>query len=884
MKKYLSFWLLVGVLLGGYPIFAQSNLSGSITDSKNVALQGVSVRVYEPKTKQLLSFAISNIKGLYLVNKVIEQDSVKLVVSMMGYKTQERIIDKNDLKQDFLLSPQAIELKEVIVKTPPIRYTHDTLTYDVKKFANSADRNLGDVLKKLPGIDVEQNGTVKYNGEAINKYYTEGKDLFDGKYKVANDNFRWQDVERIEVLENHQPVKMLTDIQHSSKAGLNVIFKESIKSKWIKKFDAGLGKSTDKFLYDNALSIIRIAKNNQSFSILQNNNIGTDLSFATNTLTMDSFFEVGAFSKMQRNARSLSNLVGLNQPPLNNKFFLFNQAHFSTSKNLWTIKKIYETVLNIEFLDDKQANQGSNETRYFLGKDTVRISEQQDNRWHKNQLEGTLKIVANQPKYYFSNKLIVKGTWQNNEGNILNNSLAEIQTVQQNQQFNRQWVSDELKILKKNEANNIFEIRAWGYYQNAPQSLDILINKQLAEQKTFQDGRVKKSFFNAYTNFLLNKTIKLNVKAGLEYSNQNLTSRLTGFPSPTLIGDSSLGSNNQNLSYWRLFAETGYGIVKERFKLNLNLPVSILYWINPENKRFYIEPKLTISYILSPKFTTNLSYQYNYDLAEIEDFNNSFILSNYRNISRSNGQIPENKNHLGNLSLVFKDAVRFWFINLNLGVGQAQNNIFPIQTSEGIYLKQIKIASDNSIENTTISSDISKYFYEIKTKFTLSVSSQLQQSNRIVSDNQLAKIENQSQVYSFSINSKALNWLQTQFDIKSMNSTNIFKTSIFDNRTEFKKIDLRLVADFIISKRLNFGFEANKYLIENASIQKQDYLFLDCSTTYHFKKNDFEISLYARNLTNEKSFQTLSFLDNSASVTDFNLRPRQILLKFGFKF
>jgi outer membrane receptor protein involved in Fe transport len=121
-------------------------------------------------------------------------------------------------------------------------------------------------------------------------------------------------------------------------------------------------------------------------------------------------------------------------------------------------------------------------------------------------------------------------------------------------------------------------------------------------------------------------------------------------------------------------------------------------------------------------------------------------------------------------------------------------------------------------------------------------------------------------------------------DIKSIRSQNNIKTDKLENQAESKRLDLRLQTDFILSKRLTFGIDPTKYLIENLGNKPQDYLFLDCSSTYRIKKNDFEISLYARNLTNEKYFQTINFADNSSAITDFNLRPRQILLKFGFKF
>lgn len=861
--------------------FSQTLLSGQITDTNNQPLQGVSVRVYEFGSTSIKAFGISNSKGSYRINQNIDKDSIRLVVSMMGYKIEERLISKSNLNQDFVLNSQPIELQEVIVKTPPIRQSQDTLSYDIKKFANNTDRNLGDVLKKLPGIDVASDGTIKYNGEAINKYYTEGKDLFQGNYKIANDNFRWQDVERIEVLENHQPIRMLTDIKFSEKAGLNVIFKEDAKAKWIKKLDAGIGKGTEDYLYENTLSLIRINKKTQSFSVMSNNNTGTDLSLYTRTLTSDLFFETGPRSILSKNANPLTSIVGLNPPSLDQRFFLNNQTHYVTSKNLWTVRKIYETVLNIDFLKDQQINKGFSETRYFLGKDTLSVRENQDNRYTKNQIEGSLSIVSNQPKYYFSNKLVVKSIWNNTDGNILNKTKDNAQTVLQGNEFDTKWVSNELKILKRSVTNNIFEIKMWAYYLDSPQSLNVALESK--NQHLFQGVRIQKSFFNLYANFILNKKIKLNVKTGIEYSNQNLTSELTGFPSSKLVGDSSLLSGSQKLSYWRLFAETGYSIINDRFKLNFNLPISVLYWQSFDRKRIYGEPRLSMSYLFNSKWTTNMGYSYSYRIAEINDFNNYFILSNYRNILRNEGQLPEIQTHSGNLSINFKDIIHFWFFNIRGGISEVKNNILPVQKADGIYLKQVKRFSENTTFSKNVSTDASKYVYEIKTKFMLGASVQNQESVRLVSDNQLATIENMSKNISFGLNAKAINWLQTQFDVNYTNSTNNIKTNITDSKVNFNKTNIRLQTDLIFSKQLTCGFEVNKYLIESAGIQPQNYLFLDFSTTFRFKKSGFEMNLFARNLTNENSFQTINFADNSSSTTDFMLRSRQVLLKFGFK-
>ena len=876
----------IAVFLSTFINFSSSSqfLSGRVTDAEKRPLQGVSIRAYKPQESIIQSFAITDSKGQFQFNKPFLSDSIKLVVASMGFATVERLIKKTVLIQDFILTPQAIELREVVVQTPPVRISHDTISYDIKQFGNNTDRNLGDVLKKLPGVELSENGTIKYNGEPINKYYTEGKDLFEGKYKIANDNFRWQDVERVEILENHQPVNVLKDIVYSPKAGMNVVFKESARAKWLKTAQIGGGFDEDNILYDNTINAIKIGKNNQSFSILKSNNVGIDLLSSTQYLTIGDLIDVNPQYLFLKISRPLLSIIELSKPPINQKYLNFNQSHLFTSKNLWTLRKKYDVVLNIEYLKDKQTNQGSLESLYFLGKDTLAVTERQDNAKSLNQLEGTLSIVANQPNYYFSNKLFVKTNWQNANGIIENFGVGRTQNINQQNQYDTQWISDELKFQQKTASDNIIEFKALGYYLNSPQNLNIITNNQILEQKTVQDLRIRKSFLSFYANFIANKRLKLNTKMGAEYSNQSLFSNLSGFPSVKLIGDTSLLSNNQNLSYLRVFGEMGYKVNRESFKLDFHLPVSFINWLNLTKNRFVIEPNLSMTYIFSAKWSTTFKYNFKYNIAEIDDFSNSFLLTNYRNIERNSGQIPDNQRHSTSVRLNFRDMIHFWFMDAVIGLGEVQSNVLREQTNDGIYIKQVRIASDNTTQNINGFLQTSKYFHDIKTKFTLNNSYEIRQSVRLFTNNQPAKIEIRSNTTTFKINSNPKKWLRLQFDFDATNTTNSVRTETQNTQNTFKQLDLKSKVDFIPSKNFTFGIEANKYQIEDEQNQIQRYLLMDCSANYHFKNSNVDVGIFLQNLTNEKTFRTLSFSDNSFLATDFRLRPRQFLVKLNFTF
>ena len=140
-------------------------------------------------------------------------------------------IEKSITQYNVALHAQAIDIKEIIVKAPKIKSQGDTIIYNVASFSKEGDKTIGDVLKKLPGVRVEENGQISYQGTAINKFYIEGMDLLGGKYTIATNNISNDDVGSVEIMENHQPIKALNGLSISEQAAINLRLKEKAKQK-----------------------------------------------------------------------------------------------------------------------------------------------------------------------------------------------------------------------------------------------------------------------------------------------------------------------------------------------------------------------------------------------------------------------------------------------------------------------------------------------------------------------------------------------------------------------------------------------------------------------------------------------------------------------------
>lgn len=214
---------------------AQTVIEGTVLDA-----QGKSVDAYvtvAPKTSLLrgdesggiLSFADTDAKGHYKLEFTTQADSVTVTASGLAIGNQVKVVANRSQRLNFRVREQAVQLKEVSVRAQKIRQNGDTLNYLVGAYQQQGDRVIGDVLKRMPGIEVSQSGGIKYNGKSIKKFYVEEMDLLQGRYGLATNNINASDVATVQVLENHQPVKMLQGKELSDDVAINLKLKDSAK-------------------------------------------------------------------------------------------------------------------------------------------------------------------------------------------------------------------------------------------------------------------------------------------------------------------------------------------------------------------------------------------------------------------------------------------------------------------------------------------------------------------------------------------------------------------------------------------------------------------------------------------------------------------------------
>ena len=197
--------LLVALFLTNLLSFAQSiKLEGAILDSKSLPIEMANVMAVNQATKGMDSYAITNDKGKYSLS-LKPNSTYSIKISYLGMKSKEVEISTTttNINKNITLEDSAVELDGVeIIREMPVSIKGDTIVYNADSFKSGTERKLEDVLKKLPGVEVNADGEVEVEGKKVTKMMVEGKDFFDGDTKLGVKNIPADAIDKIQVLRN----------------------------------------------------------------------------------------------------------------------------------------------------------------------------------------------------------------------------------------------------------------------------------------------------------------------------------------------------------------------------------------------------------------------------------------------------------------------------------------------------------------------------------------------------------------------------------------------------------------------------------------------------------------------------------------------------------
>lgn len=397
---------LVALLLWTVVSFAQEGgLSGKVVDEDGKALTGTNVVAYDVAGK-VLSYAVTGDDGRFRLKKSAGMG--RLSVSFLGYKTVTVSSDAFRDGQEIRLAPGDFQLKEVAVTAGRIKEHGDTLTYSVGGFKQAQDRNIADVIGKMPGLEVKSNGTIEYQGKAINKFYIEGMDLMGSQYALASGNLSADKVKEVQVLENHQAVKSLRDVSFSEQAALNLVLKDEAKSIWTGLADLGGGYG-ERWLYDNRLMGMQFSKRFQTLMLYKNNNTGKDIGSEVIDLA-----DLNGY----RQETGLLNMISLGGPDFDRERYTFNASHLQAGNWLLRTGADSQIRLQVSGLLDKEQQLSTGRTTYLTIAGMPAVVEDWDVTGRRREVKGEVDYTLNAAKTYLRSCTKVYADWNSSAGKM----------------------------------------------------------------------------------------------------------------------------------------------------------------------------------------------------------------------------------------------------------------------------------------------------------------------------------------------------------------------------------------------------------------------------------------------------------------------------------
>lgn len=852
MKRYL--FLILWMFLGLLPALAtvQETVTGTIVDiESNQPIAGAVVQALNNQGKPT-AFASSDANGKFNIKISEATDSISF--RCMGYETMKLPREYEFKNKDVGMTPKATRLKDVIVKAPDIYAKGDTLVFNVARYANATDNAIIDVIKRLPGIRVEDDSTIKYQGKPINKFYINGDDFLSGEYGLATNNISHKDVKSVEVMENHQPVKALEGIEFPEEAGINIKLSEDAKGKWVGVAKAGTGMQP--LLYDGSLYAMRIAPKVQNILTLRGGNTGWN---PDEQITDHDLMDI-SFTNYTESLWPEYIAADIIDAPLNENRTRNNQSWLANTITAWK-RGDTSTRFKLNYIGERLDYNSGLQTDYF----SMSIPEfVQDNlmRTHTHNISAQLNTQINKKGYYLKDKCKIEGLWENSLSSITGSFELDQRISHRNLS-----VINDLKLVKRND-KKIFELTSRNSFHQRPDLL-IVSGSQDASQN------IGTTDFRSTTESRWGKLARfwkfyLNFGADLNYHRMNLS--LKGMDS--FDND---GIYNSFLS--NLYATPQLDYNRNGWLLSAAVPVRWLHQsVTGYADYLNLSPRISIRKMTSAKseILASVAYQLGSQQAYMQI--SAPVLSDYRNLFIGNDIDKYSQNVSATATYKYRNPLTSLFANASLSFN---------------YSSSSRMSDQQFIDEFIVSTYYDKLFGSYSWNLNVGVSKGLGHSRMVagcdvnVSTNSASsirdKIEENYTMQSVSVKpylrGSLCRWLSVNYDAIYGFSRLIIRDIDNDTHTFNQKLYATLIPD----ERWQFTMGAEHFLTKLPDANFDNLILLDASAAWHIS-NRLRLSLTINNLLNRHFYKYVTYGTLSRSEHTFQIRPRNILASIQYRF
>lgn len=874
--KY-TFTLLICIAVQISVSMAQTVIDGSvISRENNEGIASINVMLQEPGQANIIGFVLTDQSGMFRIEYKGTKDSIVISVSGFNVAKQSKTVGNKSQKIQFIIDYQVISLNEVKIQAPKIRQFGDTLNYNVASFIDSTDRKIGDVLRKMPGIDVKDDGSIAYQNKPVNRVYIENMDVLQGRYGIATNNIDAKDVATVQVMENHQPIKALQDIEFTDQAAINIKLKESAKG--ILVLNGQLGAGASPLLWDNELVAAYIERRTQNISLYKSANTGNDI-----TSELTSFYSSDA-DIMGRNR--LLNVQSPSSPSINRARYLFNNANVLSVNQLFGLANDYTLTANVQYINNEQRRNSKAYTEYYLPGDiTVDIGEILSSKLRKNQFKMDLQLNANKNKLYLNNLLKLEGAWDKEYGNAI---VAD--TVSQHLKSPDKAISNTFSIIK-NANGRTLNISSFNGYSELNQTLEVkpvLYSDifELASENDYLQQLYGLKYFlsNNSVSFGWNKgVLHHNYTTGFRADVQQMSSALSASNMKD-VPDTLENTLNRNQFVWTMSARYTY-VPGRKLRIFAGLPIDLRFVninnnsISSNQHRIYFNPSLNINYKLATYWNASFGFRLNHSMGGIRDEYTHYIMTSYRNLIRNDGKLYEQQTQNYNFDLGYRNPLKSWFVSVYANYSRNKANLLYDYEYQGILrmLKTIDIPCVS--KNALIGMYISKEVEPIASVISLRGNYSNMQS-LLANNGEVTPFSRHLWNFSPGIDTRINKYVNISYQTTLNRTTNKIATSdikLLPVWTMSHKPSINLLPAKGLNVYIGYEYFYNSAIKEGS----RNMSFGDVGVRYKWQKG--ELRLDYTNILNTSRYISSSYSETSWYYYAYELRPAEILVKVKFK-
>ncbi|MDN3678041.1 carboxypeptidase-like regulatory domain-containing protein [Flavobacterium paronense] len=895
--------------------FSQNiKFDGVIADAKAVPLEMANVMAVNQATKAVDAYSITNDKGKFQLN-LKANSTYAIKISYIGYQSVDiTVATTTENINKVITLEEGTQLDEVeIVREMPVSIHGDTISYNADSFKTGTERKLEDVLKKLPGVEVNADGEVEVEGKKVTKLMVEGKDFFDGDTKLGVKNIPADAIDKVQVLRNYNENSILKGVENNQdNVAMNIKLKNGKKNFWFGDMTAG-GGIDDKGKADRYIINPKLFYYSPKYSInvISNfNNIG-EL-----PLTIQDYFKfTGGFRNMMGKGGSSfnvsSNDLGISllrnnrAKEIDTKFGATNFSYNPTKS--WTLSGFgilsssitdLETKAKTNFLQPNSSDIASTENRQEVA--------HQKNSLGLFKLSSSYKPNAN---FQFDYDILGKLSKQEEVNSLLRETVINTNSNSENINTAKNQaptsVNQNLSFYYTASEKNVFALEMQHLYQdedpfyNANLASDPftsptsnILGYDTAQIRTDlnQNRFVKTNKLDAKLDYyyMLTPKSNINITFGNTYSNQTFNSSmyqiLDNGNSTYLANEANY--NDVNYRFNDAFLGAHYKMLSGKFTFTPGISAHNYSMDNQQLGTDYklnftrLLPDLFVLYQIKKAETLTYNFSFTNNFTDINKLAEGYVLNSYNTLSKGNRLLENSTSQTHSLRYFKYNMFNFENIFAYATYSRTIDAVKSRFRFDGVNQASSPINSNFADEAFSAMGNYGRSFARFY-KASLSANINWSKFNNLqfnpLTNTDIA-ISNESftQNYAieFSTNFKKLPNIEIGYNYL----INEYQGNTFYTDKPSVKLDYFFLKSFSFVSEYEFYHYYN-----NDRTTENEYDFLSASLIYQKTKDSkWEYKLSGTNLLNTTSLNDDSFNQNIVRTSQYRVQPRYVILSLKY--